>query len=687
MKRPPLVPWLTSLSRYIDMNPNHTRIFRAGPRRLLAALALLAGCANNPAIQEARSHIEAGRSESGLQVLQKATKDSPENLAYRSEYFRQRELAITQWLTQAETLRLSGQLEAAAALYRRIQTYDAKNARAQTALAELEQEKRHRDVIGSAETLVRANRYGEARDVLRPLLNENPRHREARRLQREIDDKTLKPAVTTPRIAPTSAKPISLELRDVTLRSVFDVIAQGTGLSFVFDKDIRADTRTTIAVRNASPEELIRIALTSNQLAKKLINETTVLIYPNTPQKRREYEELVIRAFYLANADVKQTANMIRTLVKTRDIFIDEKLNMLVIKDTPDAIRMAEKLVIAQDLADPEVMLDVEVMEVATSKLQELGIKFPDSIGMGIFGNRTINTAVTTTTGTTQTSDTSGTPGVFSLSEWLANPRSGLVRFTVPNPLFTLNLHQDDGTTNVLANPRIRVKNKEKAKVHIGDRVPVITTTAAATGGFVGESVTYLDVGLKLEVEPLIHIGDEVSMKVGLEVSNIVREIVGTTSSSRNYQIGTRNAATVLRLRDGETQILAGLINDEDRRTANRVPGLGDLPVAGRLFSSHRDSRVKTEIVLLITPRLVRTLDRPDNNVIEFRAGTEASTGSSPGTIQAPFSPPEARPRPVTTPPPVPTPRAPQVPGVGPQNQPGPQPMVPFGGVQQPANR
>src|SRR5687767_10038942 len=145
-------------------------------------------------------------------------------------------------------------------------------------------------------------------------------------------------------------------------------------------------------------------------------------------------------------------------------------------------------------------------------------------------------------------------------------------------------LRQQDASTNVLANPRIRVKNKEKARIHIGDRVPVITTTAAATGGFVSESVSYLDVGLKLEVEPLVHLEDEVGIKVALEVSNIAREVRGVGSSTLVYQIGTRNATTVLRLRDGETQVLAGLINDDDRRTANRVPGIGDWPVIGRLF-------------------------------------------------------------------------------------------------------
>lgn len=646
---------------------------------LLAAALLLGACVSNPSVDEARQNFDAGRPEDGLAVLDKAVRDNPGNQAFRSEYFRQRELTVAQWLAQAEMQRQSGQHEDAATSYRRVQKFDAQNMRARAGLAELDADKRSRAVIADAEKFIKDNKFAQASDLLRPLLNENPMHRDARRLQRDIDEKTLKPAVVAPQIKTTSRQPISLELRDVTLRSVFDVIAQSTGLSFVYDKDTRTDQRTSIAVRNATPEELIRLVLSSNQLDQKLLNESTILIYANTPQKQREYQELVIRTFYLSNADVRQTANMIRTLVKTRDIFIDEKLNMLVIKDTPNAIRMAEKLIAAQDLAEPEVMLEVEVLEVGSSRLLDLGLRYPDSVAWSLVGGGTTSTT-TTATGTTTTSS-GGTPGVLSLVEWLSRS-AGLVRLSVTNPLFLLTLRQQDGVTSVLANPRIRVKNKEKAKIHIGDRVPVITTTAAAVGGFVSESVSYLDVGLKLEVEPLVHLRDEVGIKVSLEVSNIVREIRSSNSNTLTYQVGTRNASTVLRLKDGETQILAGLISDEDRRTANRVPGLGTLPGVGRLFSDTHETRGKTEIVLLITPRLLRTLERPDNAFIEFSAGTEASSGAAPGGAAIPASPTPFTP-PATPPvrPPgagaVPQPAAPAA------GTPAPQPaLVPFGGLQ-----
>jgi len=355
------------------------------------------------------------------------------------------------------------------------------------------------------------------------------------------------------------------------------------------------------------------------------------------------------------NADVKQTANMIRTLVKTRDIFLDEKINMLVLKDTPHAIQLAERLIAAQDLAEPEVMLEVEVLEVGRQRLLELGLRYPDSVALSLVG-------------------AANTPGTITLPEWL-NRGSEIVRLSFTNPLFLLSLRQQDDSTNVLANPRIRVKNKDKARIHIGDRVPVITTTAAATGGFVSESVSYLDVGLRLEVEPLIHLEDEVAIKVALEVSNIAREVRGTNSNTLTYQIGTRNAATHLRLRDGETQILAGLINDEDRRTANRVPGLGDLPVVGRLFSHTRETIGRTEVVLLITPRIVRQLARPDARSIEFAAGTEASTGARPGPI-IPLAIPQPQSQSEDPKPAAPAP----APGAAP----GSLPLVPFGGVRPP---
>jgi general secretion pathway protein D len=612
-------------------------------------LLALAACALAPTVvDEARKRFDEGRGEEALAMLQKAAREG--DPAARIAYPRMRDLVVAQWLAQAEALRQAGQFERAEALYRQMQAHDGANPRAAAGLAQIEADLRHRSIVASAGELMRAGKYREAQDALRPVLSENPQQRDARRLQRAIDDKLLKPVIVSAQLRPSVTRPISLELRDVTLRNVFEVLQRTSGINFVFDRDVRADQRTTILLREASLEEAIRMVLLTNQLEHKVLNDNTVFVFPNTPQKLREYQELVVKGFYLANADVKQTANMIRTLVKTRDIFIDEKISLLVIKDTPAAIRLAERLIAAQDLAEPEVMLEVEVLEVSTSRLQQLGIRFPDSLAVSVQG-------------------AAGIPGSVTLREW-RNRNSDMVLLRFTDPLFLFSLRQQDGSTSVLANPRIRVKNKEKARIHIGDRVPVITTTAAATGGFVSESVTYLDVGLKLEVEPLIYLEDEVGIKVGLEVSNIVKEVRASAGSSLTYQIGTRNAATNLRLRDGETQVLAGLISNDDRRLADRVPGLGDLPIAGRLFSHTNDNASRTEIVLLITPRLVRTLARPDAASVEFAAGTEASTGT-PRLGAAPL---------IAVPPQGAVPDEPAAPPAVAQ-PPGAPILVPFGGV------
>jgi general secretion pathway protein D len=301
---------------------------------------------------------------------------------------------------------------------------------------------------------------------------------------------------------------------------------------------------------------------------------------------------------------------------------------------------MVEKLIANQDLGEAEVMLEVEVLEVGHNTLTAAGVEWPGRVALGVQGAE-------------------GVPGRLSGTE-AKNLESGLFRVTVSDPLAALNLRQQAGRTAVLANPRIRVKNKEKARIHIGDKVPVITTTAGATG-FVSESVNYLDVGLKLEVEPQVSLEDDVGIKVALEVSNISNE-VKTTGGTVAYQVGTRNANTTLRLRDGETQVLAGLLNDEDRRNATRVPGVSRLPVLGRLFSSDNDTVNKTEIVLLITPRVIRNIERPGPRLEEFNSGTEFDLGMTGGAAPRPqiFAPqPE-----IKAPPQVP--ESPRPPAAGP---------------------
>jgi general secretion pathway protein D len=574
-------------------------------------LLLFAGCATDSGFVEGKKLLTEGQTEAGLELLEKAVRRNPAQNEARAYWMRERELAISRLTAEAEVSRGQGRIAEAELFYGRALKIDPNDARAKAGMEALAAARRHEQQIREAEARFERKEFEAAEAIVRIVLAENAAQPQARALLRRVLDAVASRGVAPQVLKAGAVKQISLEFRDAPLRSVFEVISKTSAVNFVFDKDVRPDLRSTIVVRNSTVDDVIRLILVTNQLERKVLNDNTILIYPNTPAKLKEYQELVVRSFYLANADVKQTLTMIKTMVKTRDVFIDEKLGLLVMKDTPEAVRLAEKLIAAQDLAEPEVTLEVEVLEVASNRVQELGLRGPEQIVL-------TNPATVPASGA-------------AVAGTLIRASSGLTAFVATPPIL-INLRQQDGITNVLANPRIRVKNREKARVHIGDRVPVITTTSTANVG-VSASVSYLDVGLKLDVEPAVQLEGEVLMKVGLEVSNITRE-VAVSGGGLAYQLGTRNAATTLRVRDGETQVLAGLIQDDERRTVNRVPGLGSLPILGRLFSNNNETKSKTEIVLLITPRIVRALVRPDHVASEYFSGTESAIGAQPLSIR-----------------------------------------------------
>jgi len=592
---------------------------------LVAALAL-AGCATtHDSFKDARSLVESGQTEEGLARLEQLARENPKDTELRNYYQRNRDVAVQRYLEAGERALRAGAHARAREAFQLAQRFDPENERARAGLAAIERDLKSREALAGAESALKGGDADIAYRKARDILVEDPENREARALLRRIDEDRAREKSAGPQLGGALQKKVTLEFRDAPLRQAFEIISKHTGLNFVFDRDLPADLKATVFVRDTAIEETMRLVLVTNQLERKVLNDNTVLIYPNTPAKQVAYKDLVVKSFYLANADVKQTANMVRQLVKTRDLFVDEKLNLLVIRDTPEAVRIVEKLVASQDLGEPEVMLEVEVLEVGHTQLANLGVQWPSSVSFGVIG-------------------AAGVPGQITGRE-AQNFSGNNARLTFSDPLLALNLRQSAGRTNILANPRIRVKNREKARIHIGDKVPVVTTTAGATG-FVSEAINYLDVGLKLEVEPQVFLHDDVGIKVGLEVSNIAQQIE-SASGSVAYQVGTRNAATTLRLKDGETQVLAGLINSEDRRSTDKVPGLSRLPVLGRLFSNKNDTANKSEIVLLITPRVIRNIQRPEARFGEFNSGTEAEVGAS--GVSAPL-PPLAPPPPAEKP-------------------------------------
>ncbi|TFW28404.1 secretin N-terminal domain-containing protein [Massilia horti] len=577
----------------------------------LIALAL-AGCAAQKAYREGTALLAQDQVAAGLLKYQEAVAAEPDNAVYRAAYLRARDTAAVRLLEQADRELADGKPDLAMQDFRRVLGFDPANERARAGLRAVEADRRQAVMLADAASAFEKKDYELARQKVNAILTERPTHEDARKLLEQVSEMSATPSAEAV-LGAAFRKPISLEFRDAPLKQIFEVISRHAGLNFVFDKDVKPDQRASIFLKNSTVEAAVYFLLMTNQLERQVMDGNTILIYPNIPTKLKDYQEMKVKTFFLANADAKNIANTFKTILKSRDVVVDEKLNLVILRDSPEAIKLASQLVALQDVPEPEVMLDVEVLEVQRSRLMELGVDWPSSLA---FAPLLTKDAAAVTVD--QLRNLNGT------------------RIGVTGVSATVRANKTDGDSNTLANPRIRVRNKEKAKVVIGDKLPTITTTVSSgVGGFASESVNYVDVGLTLNVEPVVYLNDEVGIRISLEVSNLI-DTVTSKQGGVFYRIGNRSATTMLQLKDGENQVLAGLIKSEDRASGSKVPGVGSLPVLGRLFGSSRDSNDKTEVVLSITPHLIRNIQRPPASASEFSAGTESSFRRSPDNSARP---------------------------------------------------
>jgi general secretion pathway protein D len=565
---------------------------------MLACTILLGGCAAQTAYREGRELASTGKTTEALSKFEQAAKLDNTSAQYRIATIQTREALVAEAVTTGERALDEERLIDARNAFNRGLALQANNSRALDGLKAIDAVSRHEKWLLSAQQALSKKDEKNAQMWARMVTTENPRNAKAQAILQGIAQDNDKPSAVNV-LSDAYRKPITIEFKDAPLKTVFEVISRSSGLNFLFDKEVKTDQKTSIFLKNSNIEAAVNLTLLTNQLEQRVLDANTVLIFPNTQAKQKDYQQLTVKAFYLVNAEAKNVATTLKTILKTRDVVVDDKLNMLILRDSPEAIRLAEKLVALHDVAEPEVMLEVEILEVKRTRLLDLGVRWPDQLSLSPLGS-----ALT----------------VADLRKLNQDNIGATIGST------NINAKKIDTDANILANPRIRARNREKAKILIGERVPNITSTSTSTG-FVAESVNYVDVGLKLDVEPTIYLDGEVAIKVSLEVSNIISQLQ-TKAGSVAYQIGTRTAQTVLRLKDGENQVLAGLINDEDRRTANKVPSLGEIPIVGRLFGNQADDSSKTEIILSITPRILRNVVRPAATTMEFESGTETSLGS-----------------------------------------------------------
>ncbi len=512
------------------------------------------------------------------------------------------EAKVQAYWKQAEEAWERGDFAQLASITQALEAYDPQNDRLQQAYQRIEIAKAHAAILEEIESL---QGQGEIKEdwvltQLEKILHENPAHPKARVYYHQLNTKKQKKQQAEKNKKLAFNKPVSMEFRDVDIRQIFEAVAKMTKVNFILDKDIPKNQKATIFVNDMLFNDALDLLLQSNKLAKKVLSDQAVLIYVNDPLRKRKYKDLSVRQFTLNYADPKHISNVLRNMLGINFMEVDDRLNTIIIKESDEVLDLAAQVIQAQDHPDPEVMLEVQLLEVKRSYLRDLGINPPNGISLPVPANE-----------------------VLTIRD-LKVAGNDIVVNGVPSAIF----NESNGNVSLLANPRIRVRNRDIANIHIGERVPVFTSNVASTG-VATQNVQYIDTGVKLEVSPTISSTRDVTIKLKLDVSSIGDRVTATAGDSESsaFVIGTRETTTTLRLHDGQTQVLAGLIDDQDRQNATGFPGLTKLPILGRLFSVETKDQVKTEIILSITPHIV--LEAPSQRYEETNLwiGTESDVG------------------------------------------------------------
>ncbi|SET12607.1 general secretion pathway protein D [Nitrosomonas marina] len=594
---------------------------------LLITTFIISGCAinnktfgtRNKAFEEGQQLIQSGELELGLMRLEQAAQEAPNNKEIRAVLLRQRDAVLSQMLADATDTRLSGELDLAEEKFMRILDLFPRNERAQAGLDAVGQDRHHIASVEYAEQLLALNDVEGAEKAVRTVLQENPMQPQAREFIKELNKHIARAESMDLTLETAFEKPLSMEFKDTELKSVFEIMSRTAGVNFVFDKDVRQEAKISVFVRDNTVEDILKLLLMTNQLAYTRLNDNSLLIYPNTPAKQKEYQELMVRSFHVAYTDVKQMVAMVRGLVKAKDIYVNEQLNLFIMRDTLEAIRMVEKLVSLNDLPEPEVMLEVLILTVSRTNNFLLGPNLPQSASFS-FTRAAVPGADAAASVTFDAISNAGFPNLKS--------------FAITDQV-KLDFLQNVSLDDVLANPRVRVKNREAAKFHIGTKEPVFTSNVAAgVSAVVTSTPTFIDVGTKLDIEPVISTNNEVTMKIQLEVSNITGSRPAPDGRSTAPVISTTNAETILVLKDGETQVLAGLLEELDNRAVKGLAGLINIPGLDRLTSGQKVDRTKREIVLLLTPRIIRNISQQSHLESEFHYGTSNEAGKLPVRIR-----------------------------------------------------
>jgi general secretion pathway protein D len=574
-----------------------------------AALVLLVVAITLPAAADkAKTLYEKGRDadarqnyEEAYDYYQQAYALKPKDLAYRAAYERVRFLAGASHVHRGQLLRQSGKLDEALVEFQKAVEIDPSSFIAE------QEVRRTRKMIDEAKTPPQAAVPSGGG------------------LQQRLAE-----AAGPVDLAAISNVPITLKLTEDT-KMIYETVGKLAGINVLFDPDYTS-RRIKIELNGVTLEEALEIVALESKTFWRPVTPNTIFIASDTPAKRKDLEQSVIKTFYLANlsqpTELQDVVNALRQILEIARIQPLPSQGALVVRGTPDQIALAEKLVDDLDKAKPEVIVEVAVMQVSRDKMRNLGISPPTSATVALQNNVSTSTTTGTTGsgGTGTISSTTGTPNQVNLNR-LSNLNA--TDFTVTIPSATATAMMSDSSVKIIQNPQIRALDGQKASLKIGDRVPVATGSFQPGIGGVGinplvnTQFQYLDVGVNIDITPKVHAGGEVTLKISLDVS----AVTSTTNIGGISQpvIGQRKIEHEIRLKEGEVNIMGGILEDQQTKSLSGIPGLANVPILKYLFSQTNTEHRENEIIFALIPHIVRGPDISDSNQRVLSVGTASA--------------------------------------------------------------
>jgi general secretion pathway protein D len=583
---------------------------------------------------EARQNYEAA-----FDFYKQAYEQKPRDLAYRASYERTRFLAGASHVHRGQLLREAGKLQEALAEFQKAAEIDSASFIAQ------------QEIRRTQKLIIDAGSAPAPTTVERPPTGLQKRVQEA---QGPVD------------LAAISNVPITLKLTEDT-KVIYETVGKLAGINVLFDPDYTS-RRIKIELNGVTLQEALEIIALESKTFWRPVTPNTIFVASDNPAKRKEIEQSVIKTFYLANlsqpTELQDVVNALRQILEISRIQPLPSQGALVVRGTPDQIALAEKLVGDLDKARPEVIVEVAIMQVSRDKTRNLGISPPTSATVALQNNlnTTTNTGTSTGTSTTGTS-TSGTANQVNLNR-LGNLNA--TDFTVTIPAATATALFGDSSTKIIQNPQIRAVDGQKASLKIGDRIPIATGSFQPGIGGVGinplvnTQFQYTDVGVNIDITPKVHAGREVTLKILMDISSVTGQSnIGGISQP---VIGQRKIEHEIRLKEGEVNILGGILEDQDIRSLNGIPGLAQIPILKYFFAQSNVEHKENEIVFALIPHIIRSRDVTDLNEKALEVGTASSielrrASQAPPPVPANEAAPAAAQAPMPTPPTQPAPQ------------------------------